>query len=271
MMEAHAARALDERLDDEGGDLVVARGEDGAQRVGGFDRALDAAEALVVGVARGKGGHQALAQERRVCVAKDRHVGHAQRAHGLAVVAALQREEARFFRPAAIGPRVERHLERDLGRRGAVGSEEGVPERSGCEPGEPFGELDGAGMGEPGEHHVLEGVELFAQRRVDRRVRVAEEVDPPRAHRIEIAATVEVVQPGSLAARDGHQREALVGLHLRAGMPHRREAPRDHLAIGHRGRQSGTMRLICAARALVASVARGAIPSRGNAIVPPVT
>ena len=37
--------------------------------------------------------------------------------------------------------------------------------------------------------------------------------------RVEIAAAVEVVQPRALAARDGHERQPLVMLHLRAGMP----------------------------------------------------
>ena len=279
MVEAHAARALDQRLDDERGDLGMVRFEESCEVVRGVHRALDAAEAMVVGAARGKRCDERLAHERRVGIAEDRDVGDAERAQRLAVVAALQRDELRLAALAAIGPVVRRHLERDLGCRGAVGGEERVAEAARGDAREPFGELDHRRVREAREHDVLELSQLLGDRTVDGGMRVAEEVHPPRAHRVEITAAVEIDEPRALATRDGHEREALVRLHLRARMPHRREAARDHLAVGrfvsgaggdHAGFQLATSRLICWATALVASVASEASESRGSACVPPV-
>ena len=55
--------------------------------------------------------------------------------------------------------------------------------------------------------------------RVDARIRVAEQVDPPRADGIEIPAAVVLVQPDARATRDRQHRQPLVVLHLRARMP----------------------------------------------------
>jgi hypothetical protein len=77
---------------------------------------------------------------------------------------------------------------------------------------------------ETGEHHVLELVQLRDDGGTDARIRVSEEVDPPRAHAVEIATTVEVIEPRAFAARDRHERHCLVLLHLRAGMPDGSEA-----------------------------------------------
>ena len=54
-------------------------------------------------------------------------------------------------------------------------------------------------VGEARQHHVLELGELVGQRGVDPRVGVAEQVDPPRSDRVEVAAPVEVVEPGPAA------------------------------------------------------------------------
>ena len=87
-------------------------------------------------------------------------------------------------------------------------------------------------MREAGEQHVLEAPGLGGERRVDARVRVAEEVHPPGADAVEIAPPLEVVQPHALAALDRHQRQALVVLHLRARMPDHREVARRDRGIG---------------------------------------
>ena len=96
-------------------------------------------------------------------------------------------------------------------------------------------------MREAREHHVLELPELVDERGADPRIRVPEEIDPPRAHRVEIAATVEIVEPRAVAARDGDERQRLVLLHLRARMPDGAKAalePRGAVA-GARGRPRG--------------------------------
>ena len=81
---------------------------------------------------------------------------------------------------------------------------------------------------------MLEFAELRGDRRVDARIRVAEQIDPPGAHRIEVAAAVEIVEPRAVAARDGHERQRFVQLHLRARMPDGAPAPREPVGIGGR-------------------------------------
>ena len=53
---------------------------------------------------------------------------------------------------------------------------------------------------------------------------VAEEVDPPGADAIQVAASFGVVEPGALGTRDGDGGRGLVPLHLGAGVPHSRKA-----------------------------------------------
>ena len=166
-------------------------------------------------------------KERLVGRAEQRHVGDGERAQRLAVVAARDAHEAPLLRLAAVRPGVEAHLERDLRRRGAVGAVERVTESRRRQCREPFRELDHGTVGEAREQHVLERRELVDDRGVDARVRVAEQVDPPRRHGVEIAASLEVEQPRALAARDRHDRQRLVHLHLRARVEHRRAAARE--------------------------------------------
>ena len=68
------------------------------------------------------------------------------------------------------------HLEGDLGGGGAVGGVEGVAEIVAGEGGEALGEFDDRFVGEAGEHHVFEGVELRPEGVADARVGVTEEV-----------------------------------------------------------------------------------------------
>ena len=58
-----------------------------------------------------------------------------------------------------------------------------------------LGKLDDGTMREAGEHHVLDLGKLRCQRGIDASIRMAEQVHPPRADRIEIAAAVVVVEP----------------------------------------------------------------------------
>ena len=178
-----------------------------------------------------------LPQQRPVSVAKQRDVGDAERADRLAVVAATQPRIVRLSACAALLPVVEAHLERDLGGGRAVGCVERMRE-TGRQGGQPLRELDRGGMREAGEHRVRQRVELLGDGSVDARVRMPEQVDPPRAHRIEIAAAVEVMQPRATPARDRHERRLLVVLHLRARMPHRGAAARHPARVlrGHRSR-----------------------------------
>ena len=241
----HAGRALHQRLDDQRGRRRVVPGEVRLERA---RRPLgDVARRLTVaGEPRiGRGHGRVACKERLVGRAEQRHVGDGERAQRLAVVAAGDAHEAALLRLAAVRPGVEAHLERDLRRRGAVGAVARVTESRRRQCREPFRELDHGTVGEAREQHVLERRELVDDRGVDARVRVAEQVDPPRRDGVEVAAPLEVEQPRALAARDRHDRQRLVHLHLRARVEHRRAASREPGGVparcrltAHRSRRS---------------------------------
>jgi hypothetical protein len=132
---------------------------------------------------------------------------------------------------------MEGHLERDFGRRRAVGSVETMPEFAAGERRQAFGQLDHRPMREAGEDDVLQFLELLAQRCIDSRVAVAEQVDPPGADAVQVTPAIEVVQPDTVATGDRHQRQALdrrrVLLHLCAGVPDRSQAALQQIAIAH--------------------------------------
>ena len=74
-----------------------------------------------VGIARARRCHgRRHAYQRRVSVPEDRYIGDGQRTDRFAVVTAFETEEVLFLLLAAIAPEVERHLQRDFGRRRAV-------------------------------------------------------------------------------------------------------------------------------------------------------
>ena len=128
VVHGHAAGTLDQRLDDQCGDAGVMLRQMGFQR--GSGTAGDIGRRFAVaGMARVGGRYRGgTAHQRRVGVLENRYVGDGQRADGLTVVAALEAEEILLFVDAAIAPAVERHLQRDLGRRGAVGGKEAMAE-----------------------------------------------------------------------------------------------------------------------------------------------
>ena len=68
---------------------------------------------------------------------------------------------------------------------------------------------------------MFEPLQLVGQCGVDARLGMAEQVDPPGTDGVEIAPAVAVVEPAALRTRDGDDRQRLVLLHLRAGMPYR--------------------------------------------------
>src|SRR6185312_6005777 len=91
--------------------------------------------------------------------------------------------------------------------------------------------LDDGTMREAGEHDVIELVELCNDRGIDPRIRMAEEIHPPRAHRIEVTAAIVIIEPRAGRARDRHRRRAFVLLHLRARMPDGEVAARRPLRV----------------------------------------
>ena len=149
----HARRALHQRLDDQRGGGGVMRGEVRRQGVRGARRRF----ARRFSGPRGRRFHDRVpVQERRVGVAKERNVGDGERAERLAVIAPREARELDLLRNAAVAPIVEGHLQRDLGRRCAVGCIEGVPQSRRRRGGEALGQLDDAAMRAAREDHVLE-------------------------------------------------------------------------------------------------------------------
>ena len=112
------------------------------------------------------------------------------------------------------------HLERDLHRRGTVAAVKAVAELVAGEFRQALGEFNYGLVGKTREHGVFQRVDLIAQRGVDVRVAVTEEIHPPRTHRVEITLAVKVIQPATSSTRHRNQRQRFMLLHLRARMPH---------------------------------------------------
>src|SRR5918992_3915006 len=99
---------------------------------------------------------------------------------------------------------------------------------------------------------MFECLELVADRRVDSRLAVPEQVDPPRADRIEEAPAVEVIEPGALSALDGYERQELMMLHLRARVPHRFQAAAQELLVcAHKLKRGRTSRCFAVSSAVI--------------------
>jgi hypothetical protein len=151
-----AARALHERLDDDGRDVGVMLRErrlhalEHAARVVGFARARLAR----IGVGRGR--RDDVHEQRLVDGFVQIHVAHRERAERLAVIAVRERDETRLARMAGVPPEMEAHLHRDFDRGGTVVREEAAVEAGGREAHELFGERHGGLVREAREDRVLE-------------------------------------------------------------------------------------------------------------------
>ncbi|MNV47961.1 hypothetical protein D3C71_1398450 [compost metagenome] len=225
VMHAHAAGALQARLQDHRADLARVLVEQGGQRVCGLVRTLRGALPGFgqVGVRRGR--KQRLGQQRRVHPAVQRDIAHRQRAQGLAVVAVLQRDEARAVVFAAVAEIVEGHLQGHLHPGRAIVGVEHLGQRvaSGLARGDrqqALGQQHRRFMAEPGQHHLLQLGGLPGDGRADARLRMAEQIGPPTAHRVQVALAVVIDQPRAFATGDRQQRQGVrVFTHLRARVP----------------------------------------------------
>jgi len=133
--------------------------------------------------------HVRMSNQRIVGVLEQRDVGHAERADGLAVITVPRQTNSRFSawpllrqKWKLISTRFRlpmRHRRRRMhGRVCAASGRADVREQ------------DGGLVRATGEHRVFERVELIFQRCIDVRIRVTEEVDPPRADGIEVSMAV---------------------------------------------------------------------------------
>src|SRR6185437_2328272 len=118
-------------------------------------------------------------EDLRVRPAEKLDPAEARRAERVAVVSAVERDEAALLRCPALFPALERHLDRDLDRAGAVVRVEYMIEAGRRDGDQLLGEPDGRLVRHPGERAMIEHGRLFAQHLRQARVAVAERGDPP--------------------------------------------------------------------------------------------
>ena len=212
---AHAAGALQQRLDDQSGDILRAVPQAILER--GKRTALAILGRLVAVERVGEGQHRNLAHEiamerEEARAAADRHG-----AERVAVIAAVEGDEDAAFSLAAIGPILIGHLQGDLDRGGAVIRIEDAREIAGEHSGERARQVDGRAMREAGEHHMLECFRLAGERGIELRMRVSVSAGPPGGDEVEDLAALRVVE--RRVARAFDQDRLALGAVLRVGMP----------------------------------------------------
>ena len=129
-------------------------------------------------------------------------VADRERADGVAVVRAAEREELRAPGDAAVGPVLERDLQRLLDRGRAVGREEEVRVVDRHDARQRLGQLDDHDVAVAEHGGVRAALELGAHRVVELGHVVAERVDPERRDGVEVATAVDVDQLVALAPLD---------------------------------------------------------------------
>ena len=153
----------------------------------------------VVAVGRGRRDH--IHQQRRVDLLVERDIADGQRAQRLAVIAVGERDEPLLRGLADIAPVVEAHLHGDFHRGRAVVGEEAAREtrRRQAQSATPP-DRSPARCVNPAKITCSSSSSCAAHRGADARVGVAEQVHPPGADGIEIAAAVHGLQPHAVAA-----------------------------------------------------------------------
>jgi hypothetical protein len=177
----HAARALEQRLDDDARELVRVLCGDGAEfRCPQGDLGL---RRVVPRGLRAEDLRREQVAPHRVHAAVGVGDGHA--VEGVAVVATEDGEEPRPLGAPDSPLELQHHLHRDLDRDRAGVGEEDLLQAVGGELDERAAERDRGVVGQPAEHHVAEAVDLVADRLVQPRVAVAVDRRPPRAHAVD--------------------------------------------------------------------------------------
>ncbi|MNS79373.1 hypothetical protein D3C72_1130260 [compost metagenome] len=225
IVHAHATGALQPRLQDHRADFTRMLVEQRGQAVGGLARAVGRTLPGLGQVGVGRGREQAFGQQRRIDAAIQRDVGQCEGTQRLAVVAVLQRDEARAPGLSAVLEVLEGHLQchfdagraivgvEHLGQRRAAG----LARREGQQA---FSQGDRRFMAEAGQHHLLQLSGLGGDGTTNARLGVAEQVGPPAADGVQVAVAVVIDQPGAFATGDRHQRQRVRMLaHLRARVP----------------------------------------------------
>src|SRR5712691_5021313 len=174
-----------------------------------------------------------MVQKRRISVLEQRDIGDRQRTQGFAVIAVFKADKAGLFDVPAVTPKMKTHFERDFDTGSAVAAIEAVSETARRELAQAFGKFDHRFMSKTGEDDVFKFFQLLAQRGVDARVAMAEEIYPPGTDGIEITLAIKIVKPDSFPVGDRDQRQGFVLFHLGTGMPNCREAACQKFPVSH--------------------------------------
>ena len=166
-------RALDERFDDDGGDLAVVEVEDALELRGVARRDVMRVE-----------------EKRAVALVEELDAADRDGADRVAVVGVAQGHVGAPLGLALLRPELERHLERDL-RRGRPGVRiEDALETRRRDLNQALGQLSGERVSQAEHGGVGDPVELIADRLVDTRVPVPVDVAPERRGAVDVAAAV---------------------------------------------------------------------------------
>ena len=203
----HAGRALDQRLDDDGRELVAV----------GCDEVARGVEAGGVGELR-------CTQDRESQRVEDARAEVAategERADGVAVIRTAEAEERGLALHALVDPVLEGDLQGLFNRARAVGRVEEVRLVDGHNLGQRLGELHHDGVAVAQHGGVRAALELRDERVVEFGDPMAERRHPERGDRIEVAAAFGVDDVAAVGAVHHDRRVLGVRVHLGEPVPH---------------------------------------------------
>ena len=204
VVKAHAAGALDQRFDDDPGDVVDMSGDEPVQLRGAVIVARQVAHVMP----RQQGAEHAVHAVFRI--------RHRHGAGGVAVIGAAEGDELGAAAHAFVEPVLHRHLHRDFDRdRSGIGEEHAVESRH--QRAEAPRQRQRALMDEAAEHHVGHDVELALHRGGDLGMIIAVAGGPPRRDAVDQFRAVG--EDDAAAARRLDRQRCGRGLHLRIGQP----------------------------------------------------
>ncbi len=158
------------------------------------------------------------------------------------MIGVCEAHELRLLRFARVAPVMQAHLEGDLDSGGAALRIEAARKTRRSDMDETFRQRHDGFVRKAGEQYVFQFSKLARDGGIDPRVGMPEQVNPPRTDAIEVAASLEILEPDAVPAPDRNGGVSLVVLHLRAGMPQDTEVARDQgrgIHFRHHIRYSG--------------------------------
>ena len=120
IIHGHAARTLDQRFDDEGGNFGMVFSQMALKYSGGAACYIGGCFTRLGPACIGRWYGSGSAHQRCVGIPENGHVGDCQRADRFAVVAAFEAKKLCLAFASSVAPAVKGHFQGDLGGRGAV-------------------------------------------------------------------------------------------------------------------------------------------------------